>query len=77
MDKRPKADFGKVVQVKDGETHRYHLRKDGRCISYTVCCDCGLTHLEEFAPRKNYIKVRVWRDEDKTAEMRKRKKAKK
>lgn len=72
-DTKPKANFGKPIQVHDGEAHRYLLRKDGRNISYTVCCDCGLTHLEEYTPRKGYIRVRVWRDDDRTAEMRRRK----
>jgi len=76
MASKPKADFGKPVQVRDGEVHRYHIRKDGRAISYTICCDCGLTHLEEFVPKKTYIKVRVWRDDVRTAEMRRRKKKK-
>jgi hypothetical protein len=69
----PKASFGTPVQVLDGEIHRYHVRKDGRYIGFTVCCDCSLVHLEEFTPRKGYIKVRVWRDYKRTKEMRKRK----
>lgn len=73
---KPKAQFGKPIQVSDGEIHRYPLRADGSAVSYTICCDCGLTHLEEFIPRKNYIRVRVWRDEDRTKEQRKRKRKK-
>ena len=77
MAAKPTASFGRPVQISDGETHRYHVRKDGRSITYTVCCDCNLVHLEEFTPRKGYIKVRVWRDDVKTAELRKKKRAKK
>jgi len=69
--KRPKASFGTPVQITDGQVHRYHLRKDGRSIGFTVCCDCSLVHLEEHTPRNGYIKVRVWRDDEKTAELRK------
>ena len=57
-------------QVSNGEIHRYYKRKSGACIVFTVCCDCGLTHLEEFVPRNTYIRVRVWRDEKKTKENR-------
>jgi hypothetical protein len=73
----PKAKHGKITQVLDGEVHRYSLRKGGSAVLYTVCCDCGLTHLEEFTPRKGYIKVRVWRDEARTkAQRRGKRKAK-
>jgi len=53
-------------QVKNGEIHRYYLRKNRTAIVFTVCCDCGLTHMEEFLPRSTYIRVRVWRDEEGT-----------
>lgn len=67
---KPDGKFGAPVQVHEAEPHRYKLRKDGKAVEYSVCCDCGLVHLEEFTPRKGYIRVRVWRDEDRTEEQR-------
>lgn len=74
---RPAVRFGKIEQVHDGQVLRYYKRKDGRALAYTICCSCALTHLEEFIPRKNYIRVRVWRDEEKTAWLRSKKKKRK
>lgn len=53
-------------QVRDGEIHRYYKRKNGACIVVTICCDCGLTHVQEFIPKKRYVRVRVWRDDKRT-----------
>lgn len=63
---KPKAAFGRVEQAIEGKAHKYHLRKDGTCVVYTMCCDCHLIHLEEFKMTKSYLRVRVWRDEEKT-----------
>lgn len=60
---KPKALVGKIEHAVEGKRHRYHLRADGRFVGYTICCDCGLTHLEEISVRKRYLSVRVWRDE--------------
>lgn len=70
---QPHALFGKLEQVHDGQSIRYYKRKDGRAIVFTVCCHCKLTHLEEYLPRKTYIRVRAWRDDKRTAILRKRK----
>ena len=68
---KPKAKFGKTEQAIEGKPHRYYSRKSGETVVYTVCCDCKLVHLEEFTPRKGYIKVRVWRDDQRTQRLRK------
>ena len=60
---KPKAVVGIIEQAKEGTRHRYHLRKGGKFVGYTICCDCGLTHLEEISIKKRYLSVRVWRDE--------------
>jgi histidyl-tRNA synthetase len=73
---KPKAQWGKVEQVREGKSHRYYLRPDGTAVAYTICCDCGLTHLEEFKPEKRYIRVKVWREEELTQKQRNRKKVK-
>lgn len=67
---RPRAKFGKLVQVEEGKAERYYTRKDGTAVVFTVCCDCGLTHIDEYLPRKTYIRVRAWRDEARTKKMR-------
>ena len=73
---KPKAQWGKIEHVTEGKPHRYYLRPNGTAVAYTICCDCGLTHLEEFTPRKKYIRVRVWREEEFTQKQRRRKKVK-
>ena len=65
---RPKTEHPKA-----GEPIRYAIRKGGFALVRTVCCDCKLVHLEEFTPRKTYIRVRVWRDDKLTEMLRKRK----
>ena len=59
----PKAKVGKIEHLSDGQVTRMYSRRDGRVVGYTICCDCGLTHLEELVPRKGYIRLRVWRDD--------------
>ena len=68
--------FGKIEQVTNGKAVRYYRQKDGRALAYEICCDCSLTHAVEIIPRKNYIRMRVWRDEEKTAWLRSKKKKK-
>jgi hypothetical protein len=70
---KPEAQFGKIKQVYDGQTHRYYTRRDGTAVVFTVCCSCKLVHLEQYLPRKTYIRVRAWRDDKRTAILRKRK----
>lgn len=67
---QPTALWGKVEQVHDGVPERYHRRKDGSTVIYTVCCDCGLVHKEEYVPHTTYLRVRAWRDEARTRRMR-------
>jgi hypothetical protein len=76
MSKKPLADFGKIEQAQEGKAHRYHLREDGTAVAYTICCSCLLVHLEEFKPMKKYIRVRVWREEEMTQKLRRRRKKK-
>ncbi len=64
------AKVGKVQQVLDGKTYRIHKRKNGSFVTYTICCDCGLTHLEEFKVRKNFISAKAWRVEKMTKQFR-------
>ena len=76
---RPKpsnAHFGKPVQVQDGESYLVKSRKDGACLVYEVCCDCSLVHLVRCKPNKSGIRFTVWRDEDRTQTLRKRKRRK-
>lgn len=73
---KPNAKVGKVEHVTPGKPVKYYLRKDGTAVVFTVCCDCSLTHLEEFTPKKTYIRVRVWRDDEKTKKFRKEKRRK-
>jgi hypothetical protein len=51
------------IQVIDGKPDRWHKRKDGTAVYYTVCCDCGLTHKEEIRNKNKYFLIRVWRDD--------------
>jgi transposase len=51
----------------DGEWHPLK-KKDQR----TQCCDCGLTHVEEYRIVDNGIEVRVWVDHKATYARRKR-----
>jgi hypothetical protein len=74
----PKTVFPKrTVQIYDGVIHRYHTRRNGAAVVHTVCCDCGLVHVEEFLPKNGYIRVRVWRDDKHTKEVRKRNRSRK
>ena len=63
-------------QVKNGEPIRYYKRKDGSAVIITRCCDCSLVHVEQLKPTARYIMVRVWRDEKRTQESRRRKRPK-
>lgn len=72
--RKPEAEFGPVATAKEGVPDKYWFREDGTAVSYTICCDCGLVHLEEFKPMKRYLRVRVWRDEERTKWWRKRRK---
>ena len=65
--------MSKIIQVYAGQTIRRYYRKNGSATELTACCDCGLVHLMEYAPRKNYIAIRAWRDEIQTRNMRYRK----
>jgi hypothetical protein len=71
--KKPKINFSDVIQVKDGEPYRWYRRIDGTYVECSVCCDCQLVHTIEMKPNKRYMRVKVWREEEKTKELRKRK----
>lgn len=67
MSKYANPELGEKVYPK----HRYY---------YMACCDCGLVHKMEFGtirdqPRKGLVSVwfRVWRDNRRTAAMRREK----
>lgn len=63
-------------QVTNGEPQKYWLRKNGKAVVGIVCCDCSLVHDMVFTPRKHYILVRAWRDEELTKALRKQYKKK-
>jgi len=69
---KPEARVGKIEQIEDGISYRYHRRKDGSVVVHTICCDCCLVHLEEYTVNKRYLTVKVWRDDEATAKLRKR-----
>jgi len=60
-----------AVQVRNGEPQKYWLRKSGKAVIGTVCCDCSLVHDMIFTPRKRYILVKAWRDDNLTKALRK------
>jgi len=68
--KKPLAAVGKIEHIEDGRTHRYYKRHNGSAVVYTICCDCNLVHLEKFTPRRGYIAVTVWREDDLTQKFR-------
>jgi len=75
MNKPPKI-YGdglqSIVQVEDGKTYPWKLRKDGTAVECSICCDCQLVHIIEAKPMRGYIRMRVWRDETKTQLLRKK-----
>lgn len=72
MPQKPSAKVGKIEQVVDGKSHRYYIRDGGSAVFYTICCDCSLVHLEKLTPRKGYIAAEVWREDELTAQFRKK-----
>jgi len=71
--KKPKVRYsGKLVQVIDGEAYKWYERTNGTYVEVSVCCDCKLVHIIEMKPNDGYIRVKVWRDDEKTKELRKR-----
>jgi len=69
---KPKVRYsGKVVQVVDGQAYKWYKRKNGTYVEVSVCCDCQLVHVIEMKPNRKYIRVKVWRDDEKTKELRK------
>ena len=66
--------MGKVHHPRNGEPLRVALRKDRTAVIITRCCDCGLTHVEQVKPTARYVVFRVWRDEKRTEQCRKRRK---
>lgn len=75
-DPKPNVKVGKIEQVIDGKPYYYRLGKDGTASEMSVCCDCHLVHLMEFKPLKNAIRIRVWREDPLTDEIRAKKKPK-
>jgi len=71
--KKPKIKFGPIMQVKQGKPYKIYLGKDGSTTEYDICCDCGLVHLTKYKPKKDHIRVTVWRDDKRTEQQRKRK----
>lgn len=71
---KPKVRYsGKMTQVVDGKSYKWYERDDGTYVEVSVCCDCQLVHVIEMKPNKGYIRVKVWRDDEKTKELRKEK----
>ena len=56
-------------EAKDGETSEVPFVG----VKYIACCDCGLTHTHVYFVRKGKIIERVWRNNELTDAMRKRK----
>jgi len=72
---KPKVRYsGKMIQVVDGKAYRWYKRDDGTYVEVSVCCDCQLVHTIEMKPNKKYMRVKVWRDDGKTKELRSKKK---
>ena len=61
---------GTVKSPAAGEVVRVYWRKKHVAVEFVACCDCGLVHLMAYEPRKTYLRVRAWRDERRTREMR-------
>lgn len=62
---------GTVKSPAAGEVVKVWWRKKHVAVEFVACCDCGLVHLMAYEPRKTYLRVRAWRDERRTREMRK------
>lgn len=73
---KPVVKPSKIEHVKDGEPYRYPLNKAGKAVEMSICCDCSLVHLMEFKPGKRSIRVRVWREDGLTDQLRKNPKKK-
>jgi len=72
--RKPKVNFGKLTQVIDGKSYRWYKRSDGTFVEASVCCDCLLAHVIEMKPTKRYMRVKVWREDEKTNELRRKRK---
>lgn len=70
---KPYAPFGKLFQVEEGKAYRHYKRKNGLIVSYGVCCDCLLTHLEVIKANKRYLTIYCWRDDGHTRILRRKK----
>ena len=75
MNTKPPVQYsGKSVQVIDGQAYKWYMRDNGTYVEVSVCCDCQLVHTLELKPNKGYLRVKVWREDEKTNELRKKKK---
>lgn len=74
MNEKPKIHYSATTQVKEGKPYRWYKRKNGTYVEASVCCDCLLVHIVQLTPTKRYLNVRVWREDLKTEELRKKKK---
>jgi hypothetical protein len=60
--------YGALVTAKT----EIHQNIDGEWVTpprknfYRACCDCGLTHREEYRVHKGKVQYRVWRDKAET-----------
>jgi len=68
--KKPNIYFGKLKQVVDGKAYYWNERSDGTYVEVSVCCDCDLVHTIEMKPVKGRMRVKVWREEQATEELR-------
>lgn len=62
----------KFNQAMPGKVIRQYWRKNGSAVELAACCDCGLVHTMQYTPRKRYIAIRAWRNEEVTKQLRKR-----
>lgn len=60
-----------ITQAKAGKSYYHKQRKNGVVTMQVACCDCGLVHSEEYKVLKKNLRIRVWRNEPLTEEIRK------
>ena len=68
--KKPNIQFGKIEHVKDGKAYYWAQRSDGTFVESSICCDCDLVHTIEMKPVKGRMRVKVWREDEKTDALR-------
>ena len=70
--KKPNIKLGKIEHVQEGKAYYWKERSDGTYVEMSLCCDCDLAHIIEMKPIKGAMRVKVWRDDKITEELRKK-----